>query len=577
MGTVQLGTTWQDLIRRKLLNKPRGQWDEKMPDGQSSIALPLIRHPLSDSMDLATVAPTDQPTTEAQPLQMPPELQRRSLTSMVDSQPPSDAIPLVRINDSLPSDKPALNPFASAQVQQLLSRATAPPQTDEMHAASQVPISSDAPPLVRQFVPTSDTSMVNPFAAPSAQTALSVPLQRIQNNQAQQQPFTSSQNIQPITLSRNADQQDSQIARQPATDISMPAWYDRVSQGIKQQMDMPSLERPAPLSSQPQQDAQQSNDASVLSVADRRSAILGDGTNQPSAANQPAAAPISERQARTDARRQQLEDQFTKLLNLENTKAVDKNGRLKSGFLSALRLGLQGLAQGGVGGGIGAALTGFVGGMVHPELDEHLKQAAEILKQRGKLGQALAIEKELSGIDELQARSEAMREKNSPEGQAAKSTKDMLGELRRRMIISGGKLNSRDQRAMELAGKLGIDTSGGGGKRGLNPQNIKPVGSDLVYVENVDGKPVAIKIYSASGMTEAEKRRQAIDIARLNEQRSRDGLEPLDFPEDSYSVDAPQTSNAPTPQPASNVAPSPVGNITPQPQPAPGSVLNLCC
>src|SRR5205814_1288376 len=95
-----------------------------------------------------------------------------------------------------------------------------------------------------------------------------------------------------------------------------------------------------------------------------------------------------------------------------------------------------------------------------------------------------------------------------------------------------------------------------------NPANIKPVGSDLVYVDNVDGQPVAIKIYSASGMTEAEKRRQAIDIARLNEQRSRDSLPPLEFPEDTYS-----TAQEPTTSTQGAPATAPAVSTQPQPQP----------
>src|SRR5205085_5930255 len=162
----------------------------------------------------------------------------------------------------------------------------------------------------------------------------------------------------------------------------------------------------------PQQDGQTSQDVSMTPVSDRRSAILDQTPNTTPDTNSPAP---NSRMAAAEARRAQLEDRFAKLLQLEGEEVKDENGRLKSGLLGALR----GFLTNGI---VGAAYGG-VRGAVKPEWDEQIKQASTILKERGKLKEAMEIENEFARLDAMQTRTDATAQKNSPEARAAKDQK----------------------------------------------------------------------------------------------------------------------------------------------------------
>jgi uncharacterized membrane protein YgcG len=82
---------------------------------------------------------------------------------------------------------------------------------------------------------------------------------------------------------------------------------------------------------------------------------------------------------------------LVKLYGLENTKAVDKNGKLKSTFL--------GILQGFLRGGVGGAVAGGIYGGIHSQWDEELKQVAQVSQQNNKVDRALKIESELTRLD----------------------------------------------------------------------------------------------------------------------------------------------------------------------------------
>lgn len=71
---------------------------------------------------------------------------------------------------------------------------------------------------------------------------------------------------------------------------------------------------------------------------------------------------------------------------------ADRNGRLKSFGLGALRGALRGLAAGGAGGAIGGALAGGIHGGVAPNADEREWRDAERGRVRGALAERTALE-----------------------------------------------------------------------------------------------------------------------------------------------------------------------------------------
>ncbi len=174
---------------------------------------------------------------------------------------------------------------------------------------------------------------------------------------------------------------------------------------------MPRLSRP-PVQAMPQ-DAPV--DSAVIPVPSRADAVFNaanDRATRPIQANnvtyegrasmpefeppvsrltEPAPSPSSTESSPASARRSQLEQELVKLYGLENTKAVDKNGKLKSTFL--------GILQGFLRGGVGGAVAGGIYGGVHSQWDEELKQVAQVSQQNNKVARALKIESELTRLD----------------------------------------------------------------------------------------------------------------------------------------------------------------------------------
>jgi hypothetical protein len=158
----------------------------------------------------------------------------------------------------------------------------------------------------------------------------------------------------------------------------------------------------------PQQQSPTGGDVGSVPVNQRQDAIFSSGeesatasTSQPSTATA-AQQPVSRQRAR-------LEQELTTLYGLEGEKVKDKNGRVKSGLLNALRGFLQGFSQTrSLAGGIGGAISGGVMGAWHSDWDEQMKHVAKVSEQQDKVSQALAIEKELANLDHLQAQTEEM-------------------------------------------------------------------------------------------------------------------------------------------------------------------------
>ncbi|HKC62662.1 MAG TPA: 5'-nucleotidase C-terminal domain-containing protein, partial [Pyrinomonadaceae bacterium] len=712
---------------KRILARQRQPMDERLPNGQSSImpptpswlnrikptilqdgsstvedSPPLVRRPLSGSMDLT--APTNQPTTDTQPITMPPELMRRVLDNNNAPNTQDDQPPLTRpiLNTfAAPSVQSTIQPIQDNQLQrpvftrQLQTPAITLSRSADQQDSRQPATDIGIPALFRRIAPQITQSQDAPPVRPSVQDASTIPvLDRSRAIEvAEQNPrgipgnpdvsyrggrvveinssIPDSESAVPLDARSRVQALNNPIGRIPTT-LEGPALYNYVAGAVKQSaeqklgspvqavlMNQSGFRKP----SLPAGDVSASSIYEMLPFDDslvaadvkgsqlqqfvsqngRGMAMAGDVSNldpnktytvavpdyvikrggsrslqgatnvrplgttskdavidamrggqsdqsQPSTpavsaqpdANSSTQAPLSGRAAAAEQRRTVLEDRLTKLLQLENTPAVDHNGRLKSGLLSALRLGLQGLASGGLAGGAGAALTGFVGGVVHPSLDEHLKQASEILKQRGKLGEALSIEKELSSIDEMQARADAAREKNSPDAQATKTRMQMLGELARRVRIAGGHLNPNDPEQAALMQKLNISAPSGGS---FNPQRVKVVrGADgqdrLVYVDYKDGQ-IAPRYLDVSGnpgatLSERDQKMLAIELEHENRERALDGLPPLKFNDEESAAtpptSLPPSSSTPSATPASTTQPQTQQPISPQsPQATPPS------
>lgn len=122
---------------------------------------------------------------------------------------------------------------------------------------------------------------------------------------------------------------------------------------------------------------------------------------------------------------------------------------------------------------------------------------------------------------------------------------------------------SKDQTLDALVSQLGLSpkrpSSGG-----FNPQKLRTVGGNLVYVEHPDLPPVVL--YTA-GMSEAERQRNAIALEQVNAYRKRNGDVPLVFASDleaapAAATEAPQSAPAPSVQPA-----PPKSGVTLEPQP----------
>ena len=77
---------------------------------------------------------------------------------------------------------------------------------------------------------------------------------------------------------------------------------------------------------------------------------------------------------------------------------ADKNGRVMSALKTGGRRALRGLAQGGIGGAIGAGLFGVVEGAVRPSTDEEFGRAADLNRDHALVGELNKVEKEKAGL-----------------------------------------------------------------------------------------------------------------------------------------------------------------------------------
>jgi hypothetical protein len=289
-------------------------------------------------------------------------------------------------------------------------------------------------------------------------------------------------------------------------------------------------------------------------------------TGSPSAST-PATTP-NPHQAAIDARRAELEKEWVELHNLENTKAVDKNGRLKSGFLGAL----QGFLGGG---GLVGAVAGGVRGAVQKNWDEELKQAKEVRRRGAVLDRALKIEREFAQLDALDTRATANAQKAPT--QARSAAKQRL-QIRARQ--NGGTLDPNDSETQADLALIGISNLPGPKRKGINAAAIQQSRYDNNFYyptfDDKQGKYVMRRLDLESGemqpLTEGE--RQRLDYERLeNNRRTADfvakyGREAAEaagmkiIPDPNEEGGAP--SSAPGPQPsAQQPAPAAAPEVAP--------------
>jgi hypothetical protein len=601
MGTLQLKLNRFDPGLLAFLKRRQEEgWSEQLPDGT-----PAIDAAMPSKIGIAKLSNIPQAGYEAATQQSSQNVSPAKFNI---------ASPYVRIPPDaqpLPPASPNVNQFASPSAQDF-----------SQPALTRYAPQNAAPP-VQPGVPVGRFSRIPP-STETQQDASTIPvgdrraaimdasnqLKRIPSNNVtyEGRASTPSFDAPPLRVNPEAAQDASTIPVDAP--VASPGTVRRISP-------TPDVSSSSRFSRLPQQDPQQNlvqqdqQDLSVLPVGERRKATIGglqgsetvlspeyenlgrviagkadpstfrgltpeqmphermvnyDGSpaDSPAAPSSPSAPPaMSAREQATEQRRTQLEDRFAKLLQLENTKAVDKNGRLKSGLLSALRGFLQGVARtGSLAGGIGGAATAGIYGAVHPAYDEEMKQAAEVLKERGKLGEALQIEKELAGLDVMGARAAASRAKASPDVLASASHTAKMRDMTARLRAMGGTYTKGKDKVLDsLVTELGVSPKRGG-TAGFNPAKVKVVGGNLVYVESPDLPPVVL--YS-SGMSEADRQRNAIALEQVNNSRTRLGLPPLmfaaDLPEEG-GQSTPGSTRAPT---SNNITVSPSQRIPPAP------------
>jgi hypothetical protein len=313
-----------------------------------------------------------------------------------------------------------------------------------------------------------------------------------------------------------------------------------------------------------------SPDAATVPDADRFDEVM-----KASETGQPGGASTSAQPAPAQTAPPPEESPEAELARLRKEKPKDRNGRLVSALLNLLDQAGAGanqvLASGhpvdeyGLANIAGRMIGGAGRGALDPAIDERAKSRRRMLELNQQIKQKLEVQK-------LQAQTARIAQPHAASG----LTPAQLSSQRRaysnflgKFFPQGYKRGTRadvdsELNRLEMEPPPALPRKGGSG---FNPQRVKTVGSDVVYVDSVDGDPVVVKIYSASGMTEAEKRRQAIDIARLNQARSRDGQPPLEFPEEVYSQDgAPASAIQPrAASPAPGAAPQPAPSVATEP------------
>lgn len=225
---------------------------------------------------------------------------------------------------------------------------------------------------------------------------------------------------------------------------------------------------------------------------------------------------------------------------------------------SIARNALRGFAAGGPGGAIFGSIMGATpqGRM---SKDQNWKDVA-LAGVKQQIQEQSAEQMRQAQLDHLNAETQALNAKNSSDGQTARTRSQALGEAARRLRMMGGTYTpGRDAQLDVIVNQYGLAPKQRGAG-GFNPQNVKVIGNQMVYVENVDGKPTPVVIYSNDELTPQERTRNAIALEGVNAQRARNGQAPL--------MIAPEV-DAPTSQPAmtnTTSSPSQPQSQPPQPQ-----------
>lgn len=352
-------------------------------------------------------------------------------------------------------------------------------------------------------------------------------------------------------------------------------------------------------------------DRGIVPPEQRRDAVyaaagLNGGGERPSALP-PSTASVSPNQAvpapERDARRAQLHDELAKLYGLENTKAVDGNGRLRSTFLGILRGALEGFAQtGSFAGALGGAMSGGLRGGIHPEWDEELKRVAKLSEQQGKVARALAIEKELSSLDHMQAQTDAMRDRAANGGQTPTQVRSAAKQrLQLRAKQNGGTLDPNDPETKADLATLGINNLPTSKRKGINAAAIQQSRYDNNFYypvfDDQQGKYVMRRLDLESGqmqpITEGEGQRLEYDrlennrrvaefVARYGREAAEAaGMKIIPDPNDESGAvtppgpapyTGPKFNPNPAPVSAPPAQPSPQGTPPPTPTPKPSGI-----
>lgn len=331
-----LETTLRDLLRRKLFGQqgPPPAWSEKT--GIASIDTPLSGRPrLFDSLGASPQPDSSAPPPLLQPAPLLVAPQTEQAASP-DLQPPRQLVPPFQLQ---PTDAPPDLSGSSVQVSPRVAQDVAP--------------------------------VLNQFAGQSARIGMTARPPDFASLDAQQSPASNAP--PPILSPRRAPNLSPPLNAPPAPTLQRPLLgldnaplpiFD--GQPVVNQFAAPSALASVPPSAPQPDDSSapqlQTSDASILPVDERRNAILGaPAQDQASLPATTMPAVIDRRMAAAEARRQQLEDAYTKFFQLEGTKAVDQNGRLKSGFLGALRGFLNG-------GSLVLLKAGFTGLCIRPTM-----------------------------------------------------------------------------------------------------------------------------------------------------------------------------------------------------------------
>jgi hypothetical protein len=350
--------------------------------------------------------------------------------------------------------------------------------------------------------------------------------------------------VMPSRLRRPADLPRASVTVNDAADFSNePSLQTRLRRAL-------DVSPNGPQAATPQQEP--SADVGTVPVDERRRLILDGGSPAVGArlGAQPSAGRPAFDRSTYDRRRAQIESQLSELLELENTKAVDKNGRLKSTFL--------GILQGFLGGGLGGAIYGGIRGGVHPEWDEELKQVAEVAKKRGRLDQVMKTMGQLADLDKTyaslsgggmtQAQLATQRRgfanyiaKFYPQGYTRGARPDVDAELDRLQMEPPPALPRKGGQGRGYvfsAGQMIALPDGSGGFTYQVPHDSE--GNDAPAMSE-----------SQQRMSDAEYRRIEIARAELNLRRAKENLAPVTFDDyvtgggDTPAAAAPAGSSAP--------------------------------